>query len=59
MDTLQRLIELDEVDELEACIDDIYPDGLTATKLNDLLWFDAESIAEMLDLPELLNNDNE
>lgn len=28
MDTLQRLIELDAVDALEACIDDIYPDGL-------------------------------
>ena len=42
MDTLQRLIELDAVDALEAGIDDIYPDGLTATELNDLLWFDTE-----------------
>ena len=56
MDTLQRLIELDAADALEACIDDIYPDGLTATELNDLLWFDTEYIADMLDLPELLDD---
>ena len=47
-DTLNKLIELDKCDELEFILDDLYPDGLTDTQLNDILWFDDEWIYETL-----------
>ena len=47
-ETLNKLIELDKCDELEFILDDLYPDGLTETELNDLLWFDDEWIFETL-----------
>ena len=51
-DTLNKLIELDKCDELEFILDDLYPDGLTDTQLNDILWFEDEWIYEMLGIEE-------
>ena len=51
-DTLNKLIELDKCDELEFILDDLYPNGLTETELNDLLWFDDEWIYETLGIEE-------
>lgn len=39
---------LDGWNELEAILTDIYPDGIDETGLNDLLWFDAETVYEWL-----------
>ena len=47
-DTLNKLIELDKCEDLEFILDDLYPDGLTDTQLNDILWFDDEWIYETL-----------
>lgn len=33
---------------LDAILTDMYPDGIDATELNDLLWFDAETVYEWL-----------
>ena len=51
-DTLNKLIELDKCEELEFILDDLYPDGLTETQLNDILWFDDEWIFETLGIEE-------
>ena len=51
-DTLNKLIELDKCEELEFILDDLYPDGLTETQLNDILWFEDEWIYEMLGIEE-------
>ena len=51
-DTLNKLIELDKCDELEFILDDLYPDGLTNTQLNDILWFEDEWIFETLGIEE-------
>ena len=51
-DTLNKLIELDKCDELEFILDDLYPDGLADTQLNDILWFDDEWIYETLGIEE-------
>ena len=51
-DTLNKLIELDRCEDLEFILDDLYPDGLTETELNDLLWFDDEWIYETLGIEE-------
>ena len=51
-DTLNKLIELDKCEDLEFILDDLYPDGLTETELNDILWFDDEWIYETLGIEE-------
>ena len=51
-DTLNKLIELDKCEELEAVLEDIYPDGISETQLNDILWFDDEWIFETLGIEE-------
>ena len=44
INTLDRIIAEDKCDELEAILEDLYPDGITGTELNDLLWFDDETV---------------
>ena len=51
-DTLNKLIELDKCDDLEFILDDLYPDGLSDTQLNDILWFEDEWIYETLGIEE-------
>ena len=51
-DTLNKLIELDKCEDLEFILDDLYPDGLTDTQLNDILWFEDEWIFETLGIEE-------
>ena len=51
-DTLNKLIELDKCEDLEFILDDLYPDGLTDTQLNDILWFEDEWIYETLGIEE-------
>ena len=51
-DTLNKLIELDKCDDLEFILEDLYPNGLTDTQLNDILWFDDEWIYETLGIEE-------
>lgn len=47
-DTKQTILDNDKENEFEAMIDELYPDGLTDTQLNDLLWFEDEWIYETL-----------
>lgn len=41
-DTLNTLIENGVCDDLENILEEEYPDGLTETQLNDILWFEPE-----------------
>jgi hypothetical protein len=43
----------DKQQEFEEWIDEMYPDGLTDTQLNDILWFEPEIIGDSLDIKEL------
>lgn len=45
-DTLNRIIEEGKCNELEAILEDCYPDGMTDTELNDLLWFEPDTVFE-------------
>lgn len=47
-DTLERVINEGKCDLLEQILEDIYPEGMTETELNDLLWFEPETIYEWL-----------
>ena len=47
-DTLDRIQREGKCGELENILEELYPDGMTETELNDLLWFDSESVYEWL-----------
>ena len=40
-----------QFDQIETILEDLYPDGMTDTQINDLFWFEEETIREWLDLP--------
>ena len=48
VDTLERIQREGKCAELENILEELYPDGMTETELNDLLWFESESVYEWL-----------
>ena len=52
VETKKAIIEADKAEEFEQLIEELYPDGLTDTTLNDLLWFESEFIFESLGMTE-------
>ncbi len=46
--TKELIIEVDLGEQFDFLIEELYPDGLTETELNDLLWFEDEWIFEQL-----------
>lgn len=49
--TYQKIVDADKLDELERYLEEIFPDGATKTDVNDLLWFDGDSVLRDLGLP--------
>lgn len=41
-----------QLQQLEIILEDIYPDGMTETQLNDLIWFEFDTIKEWLGIEE-------
>jgi hypothetical protein len=52
IETKERIIEEGKAEEFEYFLEDLYPDGMTDTELNDLLWFEEEWLFEMLGIKE-------
>ena len=50
--TKETILEKDLGDEFDSLIEELYPDGLTDTQLNDILWFEDDWIFEMLGISE-------
>lgn len=42
----------EELEDLEPIIEDMYPDGIDETELNDLFWFDTEEVLSWIGLTE-------
>ena len=59
VDTKKRIIEECKADEFDNLIDELYPDGLSETALNDLLWFEEDWIFEMLGISDEEEEDEE
>ena len=60
--TAQRIWEeqgSEGFDQLEAILEDLYPDGVDETDLNDLLWFDADTVYEWLGIEDEEEEDDE
>lgn len=60
-DTVKYLTE-SELDTIESYLDELYPEGMTDTELNDFMWFEDDTIAELLgynDFDEIMNRTDE
>lgn len=51
-DTKETILRENKADDFEALIDELYPNGLSETQLNDLLWFESDWIYESLGISE-------
>lgn len=51
-DTWNKIVDADKVEDLDRLIEDMYPDGITTTGLNDLLAYDWEWILGELGISE-------
>ena len=47
-DTKETIIDNNKEHEFDSLIEELYPDGLTDTQLNDLLWHDSDWVLEQL-----------
>lgn len=59
VDTWKKIVDADMVDALDYYLEDIYPEGLTKTELNDILWFDGEEVLRDLGIAEETEDDDE
>ena len=51
-ETKKIILDLGLEEEFEGLIEELYPNGLSDTELNDILWFDADWILENLGIKE-------
>lgn len=60
-DTIKYLTE-SELETIESYLEELYPEGMTDTELNDFIWFEDNTIAEWLgynDFDEIMNRSEE
>lgn len=41
-----------QLDEVENILEDMYPDGMSETEINDLFWFEFDTIKEWLGITD-------
>ena len=41
-----------QLDEVETILEDLYPEGMDETQINDLFWFEFDTIKEWLNITE-------
>ena len=57
-----KYLTADELDQIESMLEELNPDGMDETAINDFFWFKDDTIAERLgynDFEEIMNRDNE
>jgi len=52
VDTQETILNEDKGEEFDSLIEELYPDGIGQTQLNDLLWFDSDWLYEMLGIAD-------
>lgn len=52
VDTYELIINNNKEEDFEFLIEEIYPNGIDETTLNDLLWFDSDWVLESLGIEE-------
>ena len=51
VNTLDRIQREGKTAALEQVLEELYPDGMSETELNDLLWFEPDTVYEWVGLP--------
>ena len=51
-ETIKIIIENDKIEEFEQLIEELFPEGIDETHLNDLLRFEDDWVFEMLGISE-------
>lgn len=41
-----------QLDEVETILEDLYPEGMDETQINDLFWFDFDTVKEWLGIED-------
>ena len=44
------MMTTEELDSVENALEELYPEGMTDTEINDLFWFDFEYVCELIGL---------
>ena len=52
IDTYNTIYNANKLDDLELLLEELYPDGIDETQLNDLLWFESDWLLESLGISE-------
>ena len=52
VDTKNAILEADKGEEFDQLIEELYPDGIDETLLNDILWFEPEWVFESLGITQ-------
>ena len=47
-----NLLTSAQLDEVETILEDLYPEGMDETQINDLFWFDFDTIKEWLGITD-------
>lgn len=51
-DTKETIINEGKTEEFNQLINDLYPEGIEETQLNDIMWHDTDWVYEMLGIEE-------
>ena len=57
-----KYLTYEELDQIETILEDMYPDGVDETTINDIFWFEEDTIAEWLgyeNFEEIMNREDE
>ena len=41
-------LDLEDFETIESCLEDLYPDGMDETLVNDIFWFETDWLCECL-----------
>ena len=52
IETKNLILDAGKEEEFEELIEEIYPEGIDETNLNDILWFDSDWVLETLGIEE-------
>lgn len=52
--TYETIEEEGKLDELDCLLEELYPEGISESKLNDILWFDSDWVFAQLGINDLV-----
>lgn len=57
-DLWELLVSQDKLEELDKALEDMYPEGITTSELNDILWFEKDWVMEKTGVEPFMKQDD-